>query len=617
MIETPMNAVGACLSLGLVFFARSAQADLFSPGPLAKPHSNLEGLNNCTTCHSAGEQVAIDKCLSCHSEIKPQLVNGTGLHGHIPAGERACERCHHEHQGRDFALIEWAMPKKSFPHNNVGFPLRGKHAEVECNQCHQRRLVHSKQVVSFLAQHPHRETFLGLSTKCSACHFDEHRGQLGDACQDCHHEQGWKPAPGFDHNETQYPLTGRHQKVACSGCHPSQEDERLSASQFPAPRSRSFIEFQGVPHQSCHDCHRDPHQGKFGARCASCHNTAGWGKVRESERGLDLHDKTRFPLEGLHQDVPCKSCHGPFPGRRAKFRGLSFQTCGACHPDGHEGQLAKANLGSRGQCEACHTVDGFVPARFEVQDHQKTGYPLEGAHLAVPCAACHPQEPTLINRVSRSVRAELRRKKRPELFSLTLFDLGQKGSRCQNCHADPHGNQFASKLLAGELPTGRGVALQGCTVCHQLTSFADLKFDHNRDSRFQLTGKHASTACAGCHVPNSQHIVQYRPLDTGCQSCHADVHAKQFWRPGEGTDCARCHATEAFQKTSFVHAPPFTSFVLQDKHASLPCKACHPTVIVSPGVAVRRFRFIPTNCEGCHVDVHHGRFHGLASGSAR
>lgn len=606
MIQTRLQTVVASLWLALVFFAGSARTDLLSPGPLTKAHSNLEGLSNCTRCHSAGEQVANDKCLSCHSELTPQLAKGTGFHGHIPASERACQRCHHEHQGRDFSLIDWAGPKKSFPHQKVGFPLLGKHAQVECNQCHQRRLISSKLILSFLAQQPHRETYLGLPTKCSACHFDEHRGQLGDACRDCHHEQGWKPAPGFDHNETQYPLTGRHKKVACSGCHPSQQAHSGSASAFPAPRSSSFLGFQGIPFQSCHDCHRDPHEGKFGARCATCHNTAGWIQVRETERGKDLHDKTRFPLEGLHQNVPCKSCHGPFPGQRAKFRGLSFQTCGACHPDGHERQFAKANPGSGGQCEACHTVDGFLPARFELQDHQKTRYPLEGAHQAVPCAGCHPQEPTLISRIPRSVRAELRRKKRPELFSLTLFDLGQKGARCQNCHADPHGNQFASK-----------VAAQGCTGCHQLTSFADVKFDHNRDSRFPLTGKHASTACADCHTPNSQHIVQYRPLDAGCQSCHADVHAKQFWRPGEGTDCTRCHTTEAFKKTTFVHAPPFTSFVLQGKHDSVPCQACHPRVAVSSGVAIRRYRFIPTNCEGCHVDVHQGAFRGFAPRSAR
>ncbi len=606
MIEALSKAARPFLALALVFFARFAQADLLSPGPLSKAHSNLEGLNNCTRCHTEGEQVSADKCLSCHSELKPQLAGGTGFHGHIPTAERACQRCHHDHQGLDFSLIDWGTSKKSFPHQKTGFPLLGKHAQVECNQCHQRRLVHSKPVLSFLAQQPHRETFLGLSARCNACHFDEHRGQVGEACQTCHREEGWKPAPGFNHNKTQYPLTGRHQKVACSGCHRSVEDQPGSANQFPAPRSTSFIEFAGVPHQSCQDCHRDPHEGKFGARCASCHNTGSWSQVRETERGKDLHDKTRFPLEGMHQNVPCKSCHGPFPGQRAKFRGLSFQTCGACHPDGHEGQLAKSNRRSGGQCEACHTLDGFLPAQFEVQDHQKTAYPLEGAHRVVACAACHLQEPTLVNRISRAIRAELRRKKRPELFSLTLFDLGQRGSRCQNCHADPHGNQFASK-----------VAAQGCTGCHQLTSFVDLKFDHNRDSRFRLTGKHASTACADCHTPNVQRVVQYRSVDTACQSCHADVHAKQFWRSGEGTDCARCHGTETFHKTSFVHAPPFTSFVLQGKHASVRCEACHPTVTVSSAVAVRRYRFIPTTCEGCHVDVHQGAFRGFALGSAR
>jgi len=575
-----------------------------SPGPLSKAHSSLEGVSKCTQCHAGGEQVSMEKCLTCHAELKPQLADGTGFHGHTPVAERACQRCHHEHQGKNFALIEWATPKKSFNHQKVGFPLLGKHAQVECSQCHQQRLVHSKTVLALLAQQPHRETYLGLSTRCSSCHFDEHRGQLGDACQTCHREQGWKPAPGFDHDTTAYPLTGKHRRVECTGCHPSQEAKPGSSDQFSAPRSRSFVEFQGIAHQSCHDCHRDPHQGQFGATCTSCHNTASWAQVKKTERGTEMHDRTRFPLEGLHHDVPCKSCHGPFPGQRAKFRGLNFRTCGACHADAHEGQLTKSNRRNAGQCDACHTVDGFLPARFEVQDHQKTAYPLEGAHQAVGCAACHSQEPTLSRRIAKSVLADLKRKKRPQLFSLTLFDLHQKGSRCQSCHGDPHGNQFASRA-------------QGCTACHQLTSFEDLKFQHARDTRFPLTGKHASTPCAGCHTPNAQHIMQYRPLEIGCQSCHADVHAKQFWREGEGTNCTRCHGNESFQKTTFVHALPFTSFQLTGKHAAAACDACHPRVSVSTAVAVRRYRFIPTTCDGCHVDVHQGAFRGFTPGSAR
>src|ERR1700687_4005337 len=540
-------------------------------------------MTTCTQCHSGAQQISADKCISCHAELKPQLSKGSGFHGRIPETDRSCQSCHHEHQGRDFHLIEWVPSKKGFPHQKVGFPLLGKHAQVDCQQCHTAP-----------------RTFLGLSTRCNACHFDEHRGQLGDQCQTCHREQAWKPAPGFDHRDTDFVLTGRHTRVACKACHPSQEDRASSA--------KSFLSFEKLPHQSCQDCHRDPHEGKFGAACTSCHSTAGWKNVKNAAvQKTNFHDQTRFPLEGLHRSVPCVSCHGPFPAQPAKFKGLKFQSCPHCHADPHLGQLAKTNRRASPACESCHTTDGFLPARFELSDHQKTTYPLEGAHQSVACVACHPAEPSLASRIPKSVRVDLKRKKRRELFSFALFNASANTSRCQSCHRDPHGEQFATK-----------VASQGCTGCHRLTSFADLNFDHRRDSRFPLTGKHASATCGECHFASgAKQIVKYRPLDTSCQSCHADVHAKQFARSKGDTDCAACHQTEGFTRTLFLHGPPFTSFVLDGKHATVQCVACHPDVRVAEGVTVRRYRPVPKTCQGCHADFHHGAFRGFVPASVR
>ena len=64
------------------------------------------------------------------------------------------------------------------------------------------------------------------------------------------------------------------------------------------------------------------------------------------------------------------------------------------------------------------------------------------------------------------------------------------------------------------------------------TAFSDLTFDHDRDSRFPLTGKHAETPCAGCHRPqrvgNGAPFIRYKPLDLTCGSCHTDYHQGQF-----------------------------------------------------------------------------------------
>jgi len=58
------------LVAALVLTAAGARADIFSPGPLAQGHADLEGLKNCTKCHVAGSKLSNDTCLACHTAIK-------------------------------------------------------------------------------------------------------------------------------------------------------------------------------------------------------------------------------------------------------------------------------------------------------------------------------------------------------------------------------------------------------------------------------------------------------------------------------------------------------------------------------------------------------------------
>ncbi len=54
----------------------AAHADIFSPGELAKPHEDLEGMRNCTQCHPAGDQLSQGTCLACHTELKGRVEAG-------------------------------------------------------------------------------------------------------------------------------------------------------------------------------------------------------------------------------------------------------------------------------------------------------------------------------------------------------------------------------------------------------------------------------------------------------------------------------------------------------------------------------------------------------------
>ena len=492
-------------------------ADLLSPGPLAKPHENLEGLKNCVKCHEAGQQVSDQKCLDCHKELKAQLAKGAGFHGHIPKPQLACNSCHHEHQGKDFALIEWE-PRK-FDHARTGFALKGKHAALDCAKCHVTK------------------SFIGLSTACIACHKDEHRGQEGNDCAKCHDERAWKPAPGFVHAKTDFALKGAHQRVECIKCHAHEAGE--------AQR------FHPVAHARCTDCHKDPHDGKLGVDCQRCHVEDSWTAVKSAGGERAFHEKTRYPLRGLHVSVACKECHGPWPGRKAVFKNMKFDACLDCHKDPHGGQLSPP------ACERCHDVNGFKPVRFETAQHEKTKYPLLGAHLAVGCAQCHP---------ATKARG---------------FFFHPESARCENCHQDPHKAQFK----------------KACATCHEVASFRKVNVDHGK---FPLTLGHAKAACGSCHFADASGVVRYLPLASTCASCHPDVHAGQFG------DCARCHTTESFTKTLFVHAPPFTNYVLAGKHRDVACAKCH-----APSPAGVKYRGTPKDCEGCHADFHKGAFAGF------
>jgi len=589
--------------------AGPALADIFSPGPLARPHAQLEGLANCTKCHEAGEQLSPEHCLACHKELRPTLLSGKGLHGRIPPAERDCEKCHHEHQGRDFKLVDWGAPgRKGFDHARTGYALEGKHAKADCARCHDPRLVSDVTVKAVLEKG--RVSHLGAPAACGACHVDEHRGQLGPEgkdCARCHGAVTWKPAR-FDHAKAAYKLEGKHAKVACLKCHADQQVAAEPAgAMIPPVRPTLAARYKPVPFQQCVDCHKkDPHQGRFGQACQSCHTPADWKAIHGSGKEKVFHEKTRYPLRGAHVQVKCEACHLLTAGQKQVYRGLAFGKCTDCHFDAHLGQLgvaaAPANLVAAGAktCDRCHAVEGWVPVRYELEDHQQTPYKLEGAHKVVACAGCHPKDPRLEAKVPAPVRARLEALGRVVKPSLALLDLPRAAKDCRSCHRDPHGGQFQARQEK-----------EGCTGCHVVETFKKARFDHQKDSRFKLDGKHAKAACASCHKPGDAGLIRYKPLPVACAGCHADVHAGQLAVKG-ATDCARCHdaANPWKEKLRFDHQKD-SRYKLDGKHKPLACDKCHPVVQVAKGVEARRYRPLPLECQGCHDDHHKGAFRGF------
>jgi len=506
----------------LLAAAPALSVDVFSPGELARPHAGLEGLANCTKCHPAGEQLARSRCTGCHKEVGERIAREAGYHGRLPERERDCWRCHHEHQGRDFPLVDWGEKgRDGFDHAKTGWVLAGKHKPVRCEKCHDPKYLGEPALLDAVAKG--RRTYLGAPTACDAT------------------------------------------------------------------------------------CHKDPHENRLGASCDACHTAEGWEALTEKAKADEaLHEKTRYPLRGAHGKAACKACHGPARGEAPRWRGLPFAACTDCHADAHVGQLAEP------RCDRCHGLDAFLPPRYGPAEHAKSRCPLDGAHRAVACSRCHPKHPRVAERFPAGAAEELAPYGRKPRFSQALLAVAGDLGRCETCHADAHAGQFTSAAAGAPeaVELRPGLAAKPCTACHAAASFTRLLFDHAKDSRYPLEGKHAKASCASCHRRDAGGAVGYRRLPLACEGCHADPHAGTLFQGGVAR-CERCHGVASWKETRFRHEPPFTEYRLEGKHAKVACERCHPG---AAGEAARlvRWRGVPRSCAGCHEDPHRGALRAFA-----
>src|SRR5512135_3172623 len=180
----------------------------------------------------------------------------------------------------------------------------------------------------------------------------------------CYNTTAWQSAT-FDHNATQFPLTGAHRAVTCQGCH---------ADGVYRGKSTACVSC----HQQAFDASVNPNHraAAFPTTCTGCHNTTAW---RPSTWD---HGTTQFPLTGAHRTVTCQQCHGD-----GVYRGKST-ACVSCHQQNYDA-TTNPNHRSAGfptTCTTCHNTTAWQGATF---DHNATQFPLTGAHRAVTCQGCH------------------------------------------------------------------------------------------------------------------------------------------------------------------------------------------------------------------------------------
>ncbi len=520
------------LLLLLIRFSLPVSAQL-SPGELSKAHSHLDGLSNCTKCHILGEKETTSKCLECHREIKSLMTQNKGYHASSEVKGKKCATCHGEHFGPNFQVIRFN--EKTFNHNLAGYKLEGKHATADCKSCHKESFVTNK------ISQKKSNSWLGLGTECLNCHDDYHQKTLSSKCTNCHNFGAFKPTSGFNHAKTKFPLVGKHQTVKCDACH-----------KIEIKGSSKFQQFAGVKFDNCTNCHTDVHQNKFGNDCRKCHNEFSFHEVKTTT-GFN-HNNTDFPLRGSHVNVDCKKCH-----TKSLTTPLKHSLCSDCHSDYHKGQFLKN--GNKPDCEQCHSVEKFSPSLYSIEKHNLSGFRLDGGHLATPCFSCH--------------------KKTAE------WNFRILGARCTDCHENFHKDYISEKYV----PDGN------CKTCHTTENWKQVNFDHS-NTNFQLLGKHAQNTCRDCHFKQTgENVVQnFRNFQKKCESCHTDIHQKQFELSGQN-NCERCHAFNSWKAEKFSHES--ARFKLDGKHQGVACNKCHKPLDGANGKYFQ-YKFKDITCAACH-----------------
>jgi hypothetical protein len=108
----------------------------------------------------------------------------------------ACETCH--------TASAWKPIRKKpdFDHNKTGYPLRGLHAMVTCEECHVNPV------------------FANVGRNCQDCHADIHRRKNGAQCDLCHRASGWQVSVhSMNEHQDRFPLIGAHAVADCYSCH--------------------------------------------------------------------------------------------------------------------------------------------------------------------------------------------------------------------------------------------------------------------------------------------------------------------------------------------------------------------------------------------------------------
>ena len=455
-------------------------------------------IQDCARCHTSGNfSDTPTECVACH-----QVDFNNSLDPNHQAADFStdCASCHTTDPG-------W-MPAEFLAHDLSFFPIYSGSHEGEwekCSECHTNSSDYA--VFSCIICHLNPETDEGHDGVYGYIYEDP-------ACLACH--PTGSAEDNFDHNTTNFPLTGAHLQTACIECHANG--------------------FAGTP-MECSSCHEvdfnetiNPNHVDLGLSmdCATCHTTdPGWMPA------LFPNHNDFYQLNGAHADIAndCASCHnGDYNNTPNTCAGCHLEDFNAATDPDHQA----ANFST--DCASCHTEDSWTPATF---DHDGQFFPIySGEHNGEwdQCSDCHTN---------------------PNDFSEFT---------CITCHTNPGTDNEHDGV------NGYSYNSPACLACHP-TGSADDNFNHS-DTDFPLTGAHTTVACIECHAAG------YQGTPTDCAACHEtdfnQTNNPDHNNLGLPMDCAMCHTTQpGWMPAQFPLHDNF--YELNGAHANIAndCAACH------------------------------------------
>ncbi len=173
------------------------------PGPLVSGHAKLE--KECNSCHEPfSRQSQTRLCIACHKDTAADRRDRQGFHGrHADALSKDCKYCHTDHKGRNADIVQ--LDRETFNHTRHELRAQGRPQDRSL-----RRLPCSHGPVP-----PRRRPLLSTATNRRI----RTSKRLGEKCDGCHSEDGWRRVKAFDHSKTKFALDGAHKEVGCAACH--------------------------------------------------------------------------------------------------------------------------------------------------------------------------------------------------------------------------------------------------------------------------------------------------------------------------------------------------------------------------------------------------------------